>query len=154
MRDNSSGTPTKRRGRRRLGLLLALATAVVGAVVFASPAMAAVTVDWGDDPFLHIYADSSDSITVGCNGGKLQVNGTTYDGSPAPDVDCDAVDELRVSGADGFANTIDLTDVNGTDFTDLGDVLAPAISSTALGTSRQRRRAATTRSPAARSLKS
>jgi Ca2+-binding RTX toxin-like protein len=103
------------RSKARLGVLAGVAAAAVLAFPGAASATVTSTVTNGD---LVVTSDAGDAITITSVGGQVKVNGADPGGVAAPSA---TIDSIVVTGDSG-ANNINLSGVNGTDFTTLASV--------------------------------
>src|SRR5215211_1455754 len=103
------------RSKARLGVLAGAAAAAVLAFPGAASAAVTSTVTNGD---LVVTSDAGDAITITSVGGQVKVNGADPGGVAAPSA---TIDSIVVTG-DSRANNINLSGVNGTDFTTLASV--------------------------------
>ena len=104
--------------RRHRAELTALATLLVFGAG-AAEAGAAVTSSVGGSPTrltIAITGDTGDDVTVACDAGNVEVNGSAPGTGPAT---CTSLEEIHVTG-DGSTNTIDLNE--NLLFTDFGEV--------------------------------
>jgi Ca2+-binding RTX toxin-like protein len=104
------------RQRTTLGAFAGAATVAL----LAFPGFASANVTSGVNAgALTATSDAADAIAITCVGGKVKVNGA----DPGASVNCTAITSISVTGGPGN-NAIDLSAVNGTDFTALTSVTA------------------------------
>jgi Ca2+-binding RTX toxin-like protein len=105
----------KSRSTARKGAFIGAAAAALLAFPGAASAAVTSTVTNGD---LVVTSDAGDAIAITSVGGQVKVNGANPGNGPAASA---TIDSIVVTGDSG-ANNIDLSGVNGTDFTTLASV--------------------------------
>jgi Ca2+-binding RTX toxin-like protein len=107
----------RRKSRSRAGVSVFVGAAAAALLAFPGAASAAVTssVTNGD---LVVTSDAGDAIAITSVGGQVKVNGADPGNGPAASA---TIDSIAVTGDSG-ANNINLSGVNGTDFTTLASV--------------------------------